>query len=533
MNKDVIYIDVEDDITAIIGKVKSSKDKVVALVPPKRVGVLQSAVNLRLLARAAKQSDKHLALVTNNQSLIALASAASIPVAKNLQSKPELAEIPALSVDDEDDIIDGGDLPIGEHAKQAEDTTSDVRSAEMVAALAAAPTADQAPVKPKVKKNRVPNFDTFRKKMLFIGLAVVALILFLIWALFIAPRATVVISAKTNSSSINVPVTLTTLASTDSAANTLKATLQQQEADKTQSFTATGKKDAGSKAKGTVTFSTDSISVASRNPTIPAGTRLTSSSGQVFVTDTSVTLSLSNSSDSSTVTAAENGSAYNAASGDVSGTPNGVSGAFDGPTSGGLTKMITVVSNDDVLKAKLQIAESNTDDIKKMLTSKFPTGSLVVDQSFAVDYGDVKVSPAVGEEATQATLSTTVAYKLYGVEKSQIDNFLNSYLAKQLNSSSTQRVYKNGADGALFQDATTVENGAKATLIATAQLGPKIDDAAVKNQSKGKRYGDIQQSIESIQGVESVDVKFFPFWVNTVPSNDSRITIEFKLDESK
>ena len=47
MNKDIIYIDVEDDITAIIGKIKASKEKIVALVPPKRIGVLQSAVNLR------------------------------------------------------------------------------------------------------------------------------------------------------------------------------------------------------------------------------------------------------------------------------------------------------------------------------------------------------------------------------------------------------------------------------------------------------------------------------------------------------
>ena len=96
MNKDVIYIDVEDDVTAIIGKIKASKEKIVALVPPKRVGVLQSAVNLRLLARMAKNADKRMVLITNNQALIALSAAAAIPVAKNLQSKPEIAEIPAL-----------------------------------------------------------------------------------------------------------------------------------------------------------------------------------------------------------------------------------------------------------------------------------------------------------------------------------------------------------------------------------------------------------------------------------------------------
>ena len=76
MQKDVIYIDVEDDITAIIGKVKASKEKIIALVPPKRIGVLQSAVNLRLLSRAAEQNDKRLVLITSNQALMALAAAA-------------------------------------------------------------------------------------------------------------------------------------------------------------------------------------------------------------------------------------------------------------------------------------------------------------------------------------------------------------------------------------------------------------------------------------------------------------------------
>src|ERR1700745_4045027 len=113
--KDVIYIDVEDDITAIIGKVKAGKEKIVALVPPKRTGVLQSAVNLRLLARTADTDGKRLVIITNNSALSSLPASAQIPVAKNLQSRPEIAEIPALEVDDED-IIDGEQLPIGEHA---------------------------------------------------------------------------------------------------------------------------------------------------------------------------------------------------------------------------------------------------------------------------------------------------------------------------------------------------------------------------------------------------------------------------------
>ena len=281
MNKDVIYIDVEDDITAIIGKVKASESKVVALVPPKRVGVLQSAVNLRLLKRMAKQSDKHLAIVTSNQSLIALASAASIPIAKNLQSKPELAEIPALDIDDENDIIDGGALPVGEHAKQADNASlSDTKSIAMVAALAEAPVDGEAPTKAKFKnKPRVPNFDSFRKKLVLGVAAGVLLIAFLVWAFVFAPRATVIVRAKTSSSSINLPIIATSGANTDASKDTIHATAQQIKHDKTQEFTATGKKDAGSKATGTVEFSTG---VFAGVGTIPAGTKLTSSSGMVF-----------------------------------------------------------------------------------------------------------------------------------------------------------------------------------------------------------------------------------------------------------
>ena len=110
MQKDIIYIDTEDDITAIIGKIKASSDKIIALVPPKRAGVLQSAVNLRLLARTADKADKHLVIITNDRALIALSASAKIPVAKNLQSKPEVMEIPALEIDDGEDVIEGAEL---------------------------------------------------------------------------------------------------------------------------------------------------------------------------------------------------------------------------------------------------------------------------------------------------------------------------------------------------------------------------------------------------------------------------------------
>src|SRR6266702_5309528 len=102
MKKDVIYIDIEDDITSIIGKVKDASAKIVALVPPKRIGVLQSAVNLKLLQKSASGTDKRIVLITSDHSLIALAAGLKIPIAKNLQSRPEIPQLDVPEVTDEE-----------------------------------------------------------------------------------------------------------------------------------------------------------------------------------------------------------------------------------------------------------------------------------------------------------------------------------------------------------------------------------------------------------------------------------------------
>jgi hypothetical protein len=119
---------------------------------------------------------------------------------------------------------------------------------------------------------------------------------------------------------------------------------------------------------------------------------------------------------------------------------------------------------------------------------------------------------------------------MYGVAKTELASFVEAYVKKDTNGLVNQRIYEDGTKNAVFQEVTKSENGAKATLIATAQVGPKIDTNEVKRQVKGKRFGEIQQQLQAIQGVDSVDVKFFPFWVSSVPNDDKKIVVEFKLN---
>ena len=548
MNKDIIYIDVEDDITAIIGKVKQSREKIVVLVPPKRIGVLQSAVNLRLLSRTTTQSGKHLVLITTNGALTALAAAAKIPVAKNLQSKPEIGAAPDEDADIEEDIIDGSQLPVGELARTADRGTAFTAVSPAVDEAVRENAAEEkggrtAPVRSRPVRTKsgvkVPNFDSFRKKLLLIGAGGLVLIGFLVWAIFFAPRANVVIAARTTDTPVNARVTLDPAATTTLQEGLLKSTTKQTKKDQTVEFAATGKKDVGNKATGSMKLTRTSPSATP--VTVPAGTEFTAS-GLTFVSTQAATLTsqltpsgFDPGSATVAVQATDIGDNYNLSARGYTSSVSGVN-ANGTDMAGGSKKTVTVVSADDVQKATEQLAEQKTDDIKRDLAKQFDGTFVVVDQSFKIDQANPSSAPAVDQESTdgKARLTSSVTYSLSAVAKSELKVYLDDYFKAQLKDKDDQRVYDNGSGEAKLSNISVVDGGKfGANLVANARIGPKISDDEVKELAAGKRYGDIQASLEAIQGVESVDVEYSPFWVTSTPNDVKRISVEFKLSNDK
>lgn len=556
MNKDIIYIDVEDDITAIIGKVKGANERVVALVPPKNVGVLQSAVNLRLLARAAKQADKRLVLITNNAALTALAAAAQLPIAKNLQSKPEIAQIPALDIDDGDDVIDGSQLSIGELARTADVAESTTPGNAVVdevirsdKANATPPAAGQAPARARAKSGaKVPNFNKFRKKFALIGVGLAAFIGVLVWAFVFAPHATILITARTTDSSMNKPVIVGAGLTTDMSADTIKAVTHEMKKDVSVDVVATGTKDVGERASGSVIFRNCETQTTQ---VIPAGTAI-ATAGNNYLTQTAVTVpagsggfsgcSTPGVSEAVDVVAADIGPDYNAASGitfTVAGHANaGSSLYFRAVTttaiSGGSKKQVKVVTADDIERATVKLNEQDSADVKRQLSAQFGKDAAVIDASFKADQSGVKATPAVDEEAAdgKGKLAGSISYTLTGVPKAELSQYLKSYFDQQISDEANQRIYDDGAGKVTFTNVAEKNNTFSANLSATAKIGPKITDEQVKSLAKGKKYGEVQAAIVAIQGVDNVDIKFSYFWVRTVPNNESKISVEFNLDES-
>lgn len=541
MNKDVIYIDVEDDITNIVSKIKDSKARIVALVPPKRVGILQSAVNMRLLNRVAENAEKRIVLITGDQALSGLAAAARIPVAKTLQSRPEIAEIPAIDVDDGDDVIDGSEIPVGELADKATPKARNKADDAIDAAIAEdeKPTKPAKPAKPAGKgKPKVPDFNVFRKKLVLIGGGIVLFVLFMVWAIWFAPHATVVITAKTTTSTVDKSVTLKQDGKVDAANNTIKSLRQEQKKELSVDFTPTGKKKVGEKASGTMHLVRTSVS--SLTLTIPAGTSF-SSGDYTFVSTEPASLSgtsigpggVIQSVATVKVQATQVGSEYNLSSRSYSSNVSGFSAAGTA-MSGGSSREVTVVSADDVAKAKVKLDAQKDASLQSAVKALFPSSSIVINESYQEARSNPTPSVAVDHEASGTVqLKTTVTASMQGIDRSDMKQFLEDTLKKEIGSKKNQKIYNDGSNEVKFAQYSERNNAVQVRLTANAKIGPEIDEHKVKEQVKGRNYGDVQSSLESIEGVQDVDTKFSPFWVRTVPNNDKHISIEFKLDNGR
>jgi len=550
-SKDTIYVDVDDEITSIIDKVENSGHKVVALVLPKRAASLQSIVNMKLLKRSADSANKNVVLITSEQALIPLAGAAGLHVAKNLQSRPEVPDSPAPAAHKAAEAGDAEEIP--DDGPSEEDLPGKFNYDKPIGALAAKHEADNpetidlededddkpaaaAAAKTGKGKLKVPNFDRFRMLLGLGGLALLALIIFIIMAVTVLPKASVTITTSSEPVNANFDLTASTKAdSLDTKEGILPAKVETTKQTASQQVTATGQKNNGDKATGSVTFSIPCGSVGSTPPSIPAGTGV-STNGLTYITQSNASLTnpdftpSCHFTDTTEIKASAAGSKYNV--GDSTFTISGGSYpnvSASGSASGGTDDIVTILSQGDVDNVKQKLTSGTTDedfikDFEKKLTGQ---GDYVL--SSTLKTGDAKISatPEVGQPASTANVTATITYTVMTVKKEDLSNAIQAKLAGQIDKT------RQKLSDSFFDDADiTVQNqNSKTAEIQVAESTtavPIINVASVKAVAKGHKSGEVKSSIGNWPGVRSVDVKLSPFWVSKVPGKDSKITVILK-----
>ena len=541
-DKDTIYVDIDDEITTIIDKVRASEGKIIALVLPKRASVFQSVVNMKLLKRAAESAKRHIVLVTTEANLMPLAGAVGLHVAPTPQSKPEIPPATKVPVDDDlDEPVDeseftadnAGDQPVGDLAK---------RTGHVVAASAPETVElddDEAEEEDKPrhqKKNHrlaVPNFNRFRLRLVLVALLLIIAVVGFYVANIVLPKA--VIAITTNSSTVNVQInpTLDTKATAlDAVKEIVPAKAEQQKKTLSQQVAATGQKNTGDTASGNVDMTyTDCVPFSGSPATLPAGSGL-STNGLTFITQEDAHFSFDHPAGSCIYYTANNisivaqsaGTKYN-----VSNAPFTVAGRSDisanGSASGGTDNIVTVISQTDIDGAKKKLSSQDTSAIQAALADQLRTDGLYpLTATFQAGKPTVSTDKNAGDQAANVTVTEAITYSMYGVKQSDLDTLIKANVSTQIDTKN-QAILNDGMDQATVTLGSTSGTQVQISLQTSATVGPDLNVEQIKQQSVGKQIGDVKSAINTIPGVQSVDVSLSPFWVSTVPTNLHQITV--------
>lgn len=562
MNKDVIYIEPEDDITDIITKIENSKEKIIALVPPKKAGVFRSAVNIKLMSKASKAAEKTVVLVTVDPSIVRLAAAVRIPVTKNLQTAPVIPTVDTeIEETMQEEIIDDPDEAIEEEIKKT--TEADEHKKSDDERQDKEEDDDDLPVKAKGKKekksnkgatdaadksgNPVINWIKAHKKTTIFGcIGVIALTVALVWAFTIAPAVDIAVGISTEPNNFAEMITFTTNMAEENIGEG-KFFLEEKKLESVAevNFEATGQKNNGEKATGEVIVYSffkkeGTIAINAGSTFTINGLSYTSNKDAALTWNgedfkncdnknnaTQITNSGCQVSTSVTVTATSAGTKYNIAPSNSGwSTTANVSVYSDKSMSGGTDDIIKVVEQADIEKAKNELKSANGDENKAKLISSIDGEALVLENSFDQETSAAVATPAAGEEVKDGvtpTLKATTTAVVYAVDKSK----LQEYITEKAKLEDDQKVYE--VKDPYIENFVKGDTGYAGKLKAVYAVGPKVTDNDVLEMVKGKGIGDARHDLSSINGITSVTITPSYPWVSVVPSDTNKITIKMEV----
>jgi len=436
--EEIIYLEPDEEITSVIDKMKQAKSNRLALVVPREATILQSIVNLKLLAREAANSGKEISLITADKIGRNLAAQIGLTVYDSIKDRRPIFQPPAPTPGAEEII----EIDMTPKKSEPEPSLKGLRVHHFQAAKSSFPQPSPAPKAkpwqpPKIRTHIPwPNLGKVIWPML-----IVVLLLILIGGYLTLPKVEVKIRVKAENFEKQQGVQISSSEPTNIDQGIFSGNLIELTGEKEEKFPATGKKNLGGKATGILTLYNYWDSSAQ---SFAKGTKFSSSS-KTFLSLTSVSIPGTSIKGGNIVPGtttveieAENpGEDYNVKAGrfTIIGLPaeqqEKIYGQSNKDLTGGFSKEVTVVSQSDYDKGKDKLSDELSDDLKKQLAAK--TQDLeVLDKAITMETTEIKASANVDAEANDFTLKISQKLKVIVFDREAFNRFVIKVLEKQL-----------------------------------------------------------------------------------------------------
>lgn len=404
------------------------------------------------------------------------------------------------------------------------------------------------------KKMKMPTLPTFlkkkeklvesrrlgtQKKKPLVVLAILAGIFligsFLFW--WFVPKATleIFVSPKILEEKLTLSVE-TGKSQSDIAGNILSGKIYTSEESGEKTTSTSGTKTIGEKAKGTVKIQNGTAAVIN----LPAGTILYSSSDLKFTTASSASVSAALSPStpgegSVDVAAYDIGSEYNLGANEIFKIGNYPKSEVDAIAtqnfSGGSSREIPSVSDDDQTKLEKELTEELTDKAIKSLSEQITEDRVLIKATFLPEVVSKVYSAKVGDEATN--LKLTLKVSVSGVSVAKIDLF---ELSKKVLNSKIPSGYAL-KEGQIDTEYELLESGDglyELSTVISANLLPEVKIDQIRSDVLGK-YPNLVDPylLTAVPGYTRANIKIkpaFPGKLKTMPRVLKNITVEVSAE---
>jgi len=310
------------------------------------------------------------------------------------------------------------------------------------------------------------------------------------------------------------------------------------EVEKTVSeeFSATGK--ALKKAEGVIRLY-NSFTTESENWL--EGTRFVSADGKLFKSKDKIAVpgaSIKNGKISPSfvdvpVIAAEAGSDYDIGPSKFSivafrGTPRYTKyyGESFQPMTGG--REVSQVKKEDLEMAEKNLTEKAETEAEGVLKEKIPTEFLFSKEILETKILEKTPSAQVGTETEKFNFQIKVKSTTLAFENKDINDFAREFILSQIEKGKLP--WEESLKIEYSPETFDFETGkARLSLSLSVKIFPEIDLIALKKGLVGKSLAETKIFLENQPEIIKTEIRFFPFWVKSIPKNLERIEIKYPI----
>lgn len=588
-----LYIEPDEEVINVINRLHDTEEDLVVLVVPTGSLLLSSIINLRLLKEELNISGQHLALVSADATGRSLAHQvgfltydtvqaaeagivadmrAVIKEEKKIVSHDErvaralgrIHQESGTHLDEKGDIhfhrnhefdaiethdvgshkiIDRNEERTVQRAHAFDELFGDHHEQELGSKDQSGVRRDESTVH-AVQHKAKPRLPVWVNAKT-LGIAGGAFVIFLFFATFIFPRATLHLNIYTNEQEMSVPFALAEEVKSvekKDGVYRIPATWQSEEKEATITFTTTGKKNVGDKAQGTMVV----YNRTGKAVTIPAGTQFVKD-GRAYIVKATISAPGAIVSDfgelipgktSFNVEAIEGGTAYNIQPGRFAiiglvENANLVYGMSEESFGGGSDREARVVTDEDMRQASERAREEMNKKIEEGLGI---AGDLVFVRGLAkTDVLSEVASKKADEEADEFTVTMKARLSYLAFARPDFDQVYREI--SPLSLSDQLSVIGNGGYRSSEFSVSQFDPDKKTAQVTgrvKVLVGAKINEGFIRSRVGGLSVQEVREELKKYPDVELEGISFFPpGLVSSIPVSESGIKVRVNYVEKE